>query len=307
MSDVGPNLSAPLSGLPGSGTDPGTGPLAEPLFEYLLDDAVLLGPALLAARTAAADDDADPANTGAMADAVQGHRDRLRGEYAHLMGPLLVPADQVEAFAAALTAGDDALRVLLVCPDASDVRIGVPPGPPAMMTAALLTLLDFTVPAWIEVTAGTDASEVLRGVATDGAEEITLVATGRDDDLALAGLIRMVLDDDQTFRVTPGALTGDGPKPDDGGSQGRALVRSYGRHGLLNLLAAVHAGIHGAGVADLAQILACRDPAPLLSGLRGLSRTDAAVTRAHIVSVEVADVATAQAQLLELGLLHPQD
>ncbi len=298
MSPVEPHLRAPLSSPP----DPGNGPVADPLLEYLLDDAVLLGP--------------DRTTPAAVAEAVQGHRDRLRGEYAHLLGPLLVPADRVEAFAAALTADDDALRVLLVCSDGSEVgrtrlraardllaederveivgvRIGVPPGPPAMMTAVLLTLLDFTVPAWIEVTAGPDASEVLRGVATDGAEEITLVATGEDDDPALADLVRLVLDDDQAFRVTPGAPV--------------ALVRRDGHHGLLNLLAAVHAGITGADAGELAQILACRDLAPLLSDLRRLSVAEAAVTRASLASVEVADVAGTHAQLLELGLVHPED
>jgi hypothetical protein len=273
-------------------------PLAEPLLEHLLDDAVLLSASW---------------RPTSVAEAVEGHRDRLLGEHAHLMGPLLVPATLAEPFAEALTPRDDALRVMLVAPDGTEpgrhqlrvardllaedervaivgVRIGVPPGPPAMMTAALLTLLDFTAPAWIEVTPGPDASEVLRGVATDGAEALTLMATRQDDDPALARLIRTLLDDDESFRVALAPV----PAP---------LMRTDHRHGVLNLLAAVHAGVHGADAAELAHILAQRDLAPLASGLRSLGDTEAAVTRAYLASVEVTDVAGAVAELLATGLL----
>jgi hypothetical protein len=278
--------------------DVATGPAPEALFEALLDDAVLL------------DAGTDLPEDTSLAAAVQEHRDRLLGDDAHLMGPLVVPADRVEGFAGALLSGDHALRVLLVAPDGSEagrtrlreardlltdderteivgVRIGLPVGPAAIVVTGLLERLDFTAPAWIEVTPGAESGDAIAAVAADGAEGLALMAAA--DDQALACLLRSALDHGRSFRLVTGPA-------------GAAVVRNARSHGVLNVLLAVRAGLDGADEVELAQVLARRDIALLVSQLRRLSDVAAATTRASLTSIEVNDVDALVGQLRDLQL-----
>src|SRR5664279_3652631 len=84
-----------LPALPGSSSDPGTGPAEPAALDGLLDDASAL--------------------TGtAVAEALAGHRELLAGPHRDLLGPLLIPADKAQELRDALRTADLGLRVLLV-------------------------------------------------------------------------------------------------------------------------------------------------------------------------------------------------
>jgi hypothetical protein len=286
-------MSSPtaLPALPGAADDPGTGPVEPPLLDELLDDA---GP--LAA-----------------------HRDLLAGEHRDLVASLLVRATVEEAAALVddLAPGDAGIRVVLAAQtldglrlarntlldvDAVDlvgVRLAVPRldlasgGPlgtdPAAATRLLLDALDSSAPAWITVPPGAAAEPVLDVLTADGAENAALDVAS-DGPEAVAGVLRRLVDRDLSFRVSGAAGVLGTTAPD-------------GAPGVLNLLGATRAALNGAEAAELAEILACRDPAPLTSALRRMSAADAAVLRAFLVAVEVPDAGAAGTELSRLGLV----
>ncbi|MFN8078986.1 MAG: hypothetical protein U0Q19_05420 [Kineosporiaceae bacterium] len=279
--------SEPLHDLPGSSSDAGTGPVVAELVEQLFDDA---GP-------------------------LPAHRDHRAAWYGELVGCLLVEAAQAESTAAELISRDHALPILLAGRDRQQVRaardllaeddrvelVGVRlplPEVGALAAAHLLAALDFTAPAWIELTPAPGWAEVMTVLAGDGAESLTLLLDGAAP-IEAARLLRAVIDQDLAFRlggvdlpvITPDAATAPG---------GRA------RYGVLNVLCAVRAALNGAEPPALAAILAEPDAAPLTSALRRMSEADAAVARGFCVAVQVDDVAAMVAQWVQRGLLTPE-
>lgn len=277
----------PLSALPGAASDPGSGPVEPPLLDDLLDDA---GP-------------------------LDRHRGLASGEHRDLLAALAVPATDPAAAALveALRPGDDELRVVLVADtldglraarsrlldvDAVElvgVRLAGPTGSDAAdaadATLDLLADLDSSVPAWIVVPPGPTAGPVLDVLVADGAEHAAVdVSAGPPEQVA--ALLRLLVDRDATFRVcgVPGVHGEAGEPP-----------------GVLAVLAATRAALNGAEVADLAEVLAARDVAPLVSALRRMSAADAAVLRAFLVAIEVPDAVRAVAHLDALGLLPGED
>jgi hypothetical protein len=285
--------AGPLHDLPGSAADGGTGPAVFEIFEALLDDAGDL-----------------PA-----------HREHLQAWYGASVGPLLVPAVGAETWVESLLPDDHALRVLLVAGDgdaetgrqvvraardllAGDdrvelvgVRVALPGGQTTLpggqtpeAARALLAALDFTVPAWIELTPAAGWSEVLPVIAADGAEHVSLRLDGHPVE-QVAALLRAAVDLDLAFRLA-------GP--------GRHLISTPFRdrgYGWLNVLCAVRAALNGAEEGALADVLLGTDPAPLTSALRRMSEADAAVTRAFLVGVQTGDVAGTVDELTDLGLI----
>ena len=263
----------PLPGLPGAALDPGTGAAVPTLFEGLLADA---GP--LAA-----------------------HREHRAARYGDLLGPLVVPADGVEALQDELRSSDHALQVLLSArPEGADpgleglrearnrlldddrvevvgVELPVPPG----AVAAVLSVLDFSAPAWLELPLVAGWEEALDVVVEDGAEHVAVRA---DDPAAMAAFVRRAVDRDVVFRVA-------GP------------AREPGALAWLAVLCAVRAALNGAEAAEVAAVLAERRAAPLASALRRMSEADAAVARAFLAGVTVADVRSSVEDLVALGLL----
>jgi hypothetical protein len=282
-----PMSTEPLADLPGSSMDPGTGPVVIALLDGLLDDAATL----------------------------TAHRAHRSSWYADLIGPLLVPAAEVDRLVAGLDRSDHARPIILTAGNAPGVpagaarqqvraardllaeddrvdlvgvRLAVPIGPRAEATGQLLHALDFSVPTWIEVPPLSGWQDVLRVVAADGAENLTLLPDGAPAEDA-AALLRTAVDLDLTFRL--------------GGAASPAVTGSQGGYGWLNVLCAVRAALNGAETPALAAVLGETGPAPLTSALRRMSEADAAVTRAFLVAVEVADPAAAVGELMRLGLL----
>jgi hypothetical protein len=210
----------PLPGLPGSESDPGTGPVSPALLDALLDDAALLTLPVRAAAPGPGDaaGDRDPQPDPDVEAALERHR-RLRthpgGEL--LLGPLLVPTGLADTVILALRSHDHALPVVLV-PDPGPgsltrqeatpqeaarrlaaaqharnllldddraevvgVELDLPGTVPAQAAArAVVDALDFTVPAWLRPAAGTDWERALDVLAEDGAEGLALAAAGPD-------------------------------------------------------------------------------------------------------------------------------
>jgi hypothetical protein len=275
--------SASLPGLPGSSAEEGCGAAEPAALDGLLQDAA--GAAGVPIGTA-------PSR----------HRELRAGPHPDLLGPVVVPAGQLPALREQAASTQAPLPVLLAG-DLDQVRaaraalfdddrlelVGVvvplPPGDPGRAARDLVAALDLSVPAWIAVPPGPGADAALRELVADGAEHVTVDATAADD-ATLAGMLRRLVDDDLTFRVSgsPGIRRGSAP-------------------GLLNLLCAVRAALNGAEPAELAVVLAQIAPEPLVSAVRRMSTADAAVTRAFLAGVEVPDPWQALAELDRLGLL----
>ncbi len=278
------------AGLPDTTVEDGTSPVVIELLEALWDDA---GP--LAA-----------------------HRAHRSAWYADLLRTLLVPAATIDEVVAGLdpadharpvllTAGNDpavpaevarqqvrAARDLLAEDDRVEVvgvRLAVPIGPRAEATHHLLHALDFSVPAWIEVAPLSGWQDVLRVIAADGAENLTLLLDGAPAEVA-AALLHTAVEEELGFRL--------------GGAAVPAVTVTAGAgygYGWLNVLCAVRAALDGAGAEALTEILRTTRAAPITTALRRLSAADAAATRALLAAVEIADVAAAAGELERLGLL----
>lgn len=269
-----------LAGLPGASDDPGEGPLVPALLEAVL----------LAEGTAGS------------------ARGAARAWYAHLMGPLLVPADATEGLQEQLEPGDLGLRVVLVAqPGAGDpagllgmrqarnrlldddrleltgVHVPLPVG--QLRMGDLLAELDLTVPAWVEVPPAAGWEHALETLAADGAEHLAL----RLGTAPVAALLRRAVDLDLSLRVT--------------GSGGGAASTVQ----LLAALCAVRAALNGADVPEIAAVLAEQRVAPLASALRRMSDADAAVVRAFLEGVVVPDAEQAARDLAALGLVDAAD
>lgn len=287
-----------LPALPGSSSDPGTGPAEPAALDGLLDDASAL--------------------TGTpVAEALVGHRELLAGPYRDLLGPLLIPADKAQELRDALRTADLGLRVLLVADTAGGTvdpldtlrtargvlldedrievigaRLPLPRlADPELAARALLAALDLSVPAWVEVPAGPGALGAVEVLAADGAENVCLdLSSGVDSEIAL--VLRRAVDLDLSFRVGSA-----------GGGLGVHRGGVPGVPGVLNLICAVRAALNGAEEDDLERVLGQTMPEPLTSALRRMSAADAAVARAFMIGAQTADPAAAIDDLVALGLL----
>lgn len=326
MNQPSSDVPAVLAGLPGASTDAGHGPAETALFDGL----VAAAPPDTVLESAPA-----PAAVEAV---VTGHLTRLAGPDGDLLSSLIVAPARVPAVQDALGAGRVGIRIVLSAGStgatpwagsadpSGDLRraryllldddrvelIGVhlplpaPDGPgrltPALADAAaraLLDDLDSIVPARIEVPL--EGLAALDVIAADGAEEVA-VRVGDDDghpggiptETQVAALLRRCVDLDLTVHAVGGIR--DAVRSED-------PVTGAQRHGLLNLLCAVRAALNGASSSELAAVLAERRPSVLASAARRMSRADAAVLRAFLVTVSVSDVTTVLEDLRVLGLL----
>jgi hypothetical protein len=281
-------MEGTLAGLPGASGDGGDGPVVPALLE-----AVLLAEG-----------------------SVSSARDAGRAWFADLVGPLLVPAAAVESVQSQLGPGDLGLRLVLVAqPGAGDpagllglrearnrlldddrleltgAHLALPSGQLQRDAVDdLLAELDLTVPAWVEVPPSAGWEQALEALAADGAEHLALRlppdATGS---LEVAALLRRAVDLDLSVRAT-GA-----------GGGGASTVQ------LLAALCAVRAALNGADAPEIAAVLTEQRVAPLTSALRRMSDADAAVARAFLDAVVVAEVEPAARDLAALGLVEPED
>jgi hypothetical protein len=323
--DTFPGLPG-LPGLPGS-DHPGTGPLVEPLLDDLLTATAPGVPDALAAFRVdpARTEEEGPAPLPPAPDvvaALAAHRDRKRGWYGDVLGPLRVPASATASLLAGLTREDDAEAIVLIPDPSSDdpltdlraarsllldnhrvelVGVELPfvfapidPGQPGLVVqAARLALdeLDFTVPAWFMVPGVPGWEPAFDVLAQDGAESVALFLPPpvTPDLLAGAGaIVRALIDRELPFAVV-GGLTG--------------LVTSGEGYGLLNLLGAVRAALNGVDGPDLTAILAERDLGPLAAAARRMSEADAAIARAFLPTVNCPSIPALVEELVATGLI----
>ncbi|MGZ4626829.1 MAG: hypothetical protein ACXV3S_11180 [Kineosporiaceae bacterium] len=277
-------MEGSLAGLPGASSDAGEGPVVDTLLEGLL----------LAAGFA------------------PDSRRHARAWYADLLGPLLVSAGATAALQDDLEAADHGLRIALVAePGPGDpaglhglrearnrlldddrleltgVHLLLPADvPPDAGVHALLGDLDFTVPAWIELTPAPGWEPALAALAADGAERLA-VRLPPDGESAhgVARVLRGAVDRDLSLRVV-----GAGPAA--------ATTR-----GALAALCGVRAALNGAEAPEIAAILAEQDLTPLSAALRRMSEADAAVARVFLDGVVVAGIDGVVGDLTALGLI----
>jgi hypothetical protein len=309
--------SGVIPSLPGSSDDAGTGPAVRSLFTALVDDAAVFPPGLMPVEQA-----------------VPAHVRHAGAWYADLVGPFLVPAAKIEAFAAAAGALPDGatLRAGVVADaTASDplpgavaalARLAELPGvrPVALelplpadrdqgeavadLLPRLLPALPAGVQAWVEIRRGAPGpADGLRRVADAGDEVGAKFRTGGTTAAAfpsteeLAGFIRQAVDVDATFKLTAGLHTA---------VRGADEPTGAVHHGVLNVIAAVRAALNGAETFDLAAVLGETVPARLASATRRMSDADAAVVRAFFASFGCCGVVDPIEDLVDLGLLEEE-
>jgi hypothetical protein len=257
-----------------------------------------------------------PPGNASVADAVAAHRVHRRAWYAEAVGPLLVRSSDVVTLLESTVPGDD-LLVGLIADEGltglvesigllfdhderaslAQVEIALPAGhDPGEATQVLLDQLAFSATAYVEVPrAGWEAA--LDVLAHDGAERAKYRTGGTAADAhpsedELAAFVRGCLDRGLAFKLTAGlhhAVRGRSPE-------------GFEQHGVLNVLAAVAAGLDGGSAADLASVLAERSPGPLAEIV---GRADVAAVRRSFASFGCCGVTDPIGDLAALGLLEP--
>ncbi len=288
-----------LPGVPETTADRGDGPAVVEVVETLFDVAA--------------------------ADALDlpGYRYHRRAGYGDAIGALLLDAARAQELTEALRPGDHALPILLTGAGGTEpgsaeqarqqvraardllseddrvelvgVRLPLLSGTDGRDdtdgTAAarhLLDALDFTVPAWVELSIDLDWRRAMAVIAADGVEHLTLLLDGASPEEA-ATMLRAAVDLDLAFRL--------------GGADLPVVTGRGGVVGWLNVLCAVRAALDGAQTAALADLLTERDPTMVSSVVRRMSPADAANTRALLVAVETPDVEATLDRLGDLRLL----
>ncbi len=274
--------------------------LPRALIERLVDDAAVFPPGLAPLPRAVAEHLA-------------------RTAYREFVGPLLVPATAAAEVLA--LAGGAHLSVGLIA------RPGMPVEP---VRAAAAALAGSTVEvAGVEVGAGAEWESLLDlGVAltveiprdgfTAAIDAVAAVAlrTGREplvqakfrtgatevgawpDEVELARFFAACRERDLPFKLTGGlhhVLRADHPGP-DGGRQ----------HGLLNVLAAVHATAEGVPEPEVAELLGERDAAPLVDLLTALGTDAASRVRCAFTAYGCCTVADPLGELAALRLIDKE-
>lgn len=276
-----------------------------------------------AALTLALIDDAAvfPPGSASVDDALVAHRRHRTSWYADLVGPLLARASAVRELAAALdTHGSaaDPVEVVLVADaglvglaearaalldddrlEVVGVEVAIPAGDD-LGAAARRTLdaLDVAVPAAVEVPRGSGWREALDVLADDGAERAKFRTGGPTPDAVpsdhqLALFVHACLERRLPFKLTAGL---------------HHLVRRTAprtgmeEHGLLNVLAAVAAGLDGGSVEVMQEMVSLRDEALLRAVI---DTADARDLRRWFTSFGSCSIDEPRDELVAAGLLVP--
>jgi hypothetical protein len=290
-------MSSSMSGSPSGSRPPDVGSLLAGLTLGLVDDAAVF-----------------PPGDATVPDAVESHRGHKLAPYAEVVGPLLVRASTTVELLESTRAGDD-LSIGLIADEGltglveaisllfdhddratlAQVEIALPAGHdvgPA--TRVLLDQLAFSATAYVEVPrTGWDAA--LDVLAEDGAERAkyrTGGATAQSvpNETELAAFVAGCLDRRLTFKLTAGLHR----------AVRHTTPEGWEQHGFLNVLAAVTAGLAGAGEADLVHLLAERSPVRVVDALAG---SDVAAVRRSFASFGCCGVTDPVDDLVALGLL----
>jgi hypothetical protein len=304
--------SGVIPALPGSDDNPGRGPAVRSLFTGLVDDAAVFPPGL-----------------APMPEAVPSHLVHTGAWYADLVGPFLVPASAVGAFAGAVAALPDgtSLRVAVVAdatapdplpgalealaavaalPVVEPVALEVPLARGADQDAEAAALLPRLaalpsgVRAWVEVQRDRQWHGALSRIAGAGDDVGAKLRTGGTTAQAfpstreLAEFLRAAVDTDVVFKLTAGLHSA---------VRGPDAATGADHHGVLNVIGAVRAALNGAETPEVETVLAETSPARLASAARRMSEADAAVVRAFFASFGCCGVTDPVAELAALGLL----
>jgi hypothetical protein len=248
--------------------------------------------------------------------AVTEHRLHRRAWYGDLVGPLLLRPAQVPEMLDAAAPGDDldvgvvadanaglaglmaGAHALLDQDDRAHLvqaEVALPSGhDPATATRVLVDQLALSVPTYVEVPR-TGFEGALDVLADDGAERAKYRTGGTaagavPSSAELAGFLRAALDRRLSVKLTAGlhhAVRGPLDDPD-------------AQHGVLNVLAAVGAGVDGADAAAMARLLDTVQLDPLLGVLDGV---DVPAVRRSFVSFGCCGVTDPVGELVALGLL----
>lgn len=260
-----------------------------------------------------------PPGNAAVPDAVHEHRAHRQAWYADAIGPLLVRAGQVAELLAATRAGDD-LRIGLIADEGGliglaearnllldredvatlqQVEIALPADhAPADAARFLLDQLSFSAQAYVEVPRVPGWEAALDVLAEDGAERAKLrtggaTAQAHPTSVELAAFLRACLDRQLGFKLTAGLHHAIRTTTPEG----------FEQHGVLNVLAAVAAGVAGTDAGTLAGLLEDRRPQPLVERL---ADADIATVRRAFVSFGCCGVTDPLEDLRALGLLEKE-
>jgi hypothetical protein len=230
-----------------------------PVFVGLLDDAAVF-----------------PPGNAPLPDAVTAHREHRAAWYAEMVGPLLLPPEDVAAVPADVDIGVIGAReaVARVVDGGRDIRqIEVPVAKrgedPQPGLRDLLTLIDTTkIRGYAEIPLTWGLTAALDAVAEARASGVPVAPKFRTGGLAaelfptpveLAAVICACRDRDLPFKLTAGlhhALRHTDPET------------GFIHHGFLNVLVATAVAVEGAEPAEVAKILAAGDAAPLVESVR---------------------------------------
>lgn len=279
------------------------------LFTRLVDDAAMF-----------------PPGNAPLERAVTEHLGHRTAAYGELVGPLLVPAARVP----------DLVELVAAQPDSTPLEIGViasdgfEPARTALRQATAsgrlevvavelpLASVDDLAQAWFDLGGGHRAvwwevdragypreqlgrlAGAARTCGPGGAKLRTggLDAAAFPPEAELGAFLRHTVDVEVTFKLTAGlhhAVRSTDP------ASGRE------QHGVLNILCALKAALNGAEGEELEELLAERDPAPLVSRTHAMSETDASVMRAFWASFGCCGVTDPIDELTDLGLLRLDD
>jgi hypothetical protein len=276
---------------------------AEPsLFTLLIDDAAVFPPGM-----------------APLPAAVREHRAHRSSWYAALVGPLLVPASAAEELGDLVAPSGEALRVSLVARPGTGLRT---------VTDAVHLLRDHAAvdlagvemgwtPEWrdvdladlpltLEVPRGPDQAAALADVALDAddAGELQVKfrtgATPQWDWPAegeVARFLGAALELGLAFKLTGGLHHA---------VRGTHTVGSHEeeQHGLLNVVCAVRAALHGANPEGVEALLAERDPAALVPVVSDLDSADATAIRTYFTAYGCCGVTDPVTELHELNLIE---
>lgn len=261
-----------------------------------------------------------PPGNAPVPQAVQEHHVHRQAWYGDLVGPLLVRPAQVGELLAATRPGDD-LEVGLVADanaglaglvdgvhallDQDDrarlvqAEVALPSGhDPAAATRLLVDQLTLSVPTYVEVPR-TGFDGALDVLAEDGAERAKYRTGGTTPTAVpsaaeLGAFLRGALDRRLSFKLTAGLHHLLRAQTSDGAVQ----------HGILNVLAAVGAGVDGAPATTLVQLLEQTDLSAVLDVLAGV---DVAAVRRSFVSFGCCGVTDPIDELVAAGLLDGEE
>lgn len=287
-------------------------PAVRTLFVHLFDDAAVFPPGLAPVDRAVVE-----------------HREHKKAWYADLIGPLLLaPKHMAELPTATQSSTPEVLAVTVIGrPDADpgDVQhaidsvrsdpalrlhgleVGWSPG--WRNLAAIARSVNPTSVIVVEVPRADDTARAVddivritgtgtNGEIGDGPAPVAKFRTGPTpswpwpDEEELATFLQLAIDRQAAFKLTGGlhhAIRGEY----DGEDQ----------HGLLNVLSAIHAGLHETDAEGLAHLLEERDPTRLADIVRAIDQTEAAALRESFVAYGCCGVTDPIGELVDLGLI----